>query len=92
MSKSKHLWLSKVKYREKKTTREGSESRLQTPALRRKKQVKQKTALYVQIQVFQCFASSPLVKLSISLSQFVQRFASKYFQVKIVIIFSVGHG
>ena len=32
MSKSKHLWLSKVKYREKKTTREGSESRLQTPA------------------------------------------------------------
>lgn len=59
MSKSKHLWLSKVKYREKKTTREGSESRLQTPALRRKKQVKQKTALYVQIQVFQCLPLVP---------------------------------
>ena len=59
MSKSKHLWLSKVKNREKKTTREGSESRLQTPALRRKKQVKQKTALYVQIQVFQCLPLVP---------------------------------
>ena len=59
MSKSKHLWLSKVKKQKKKTTREGSESRLQTPALRRKKQVKQKTALYVQIQVFQCLPLVP---------------------------------
>ena len=92
MSKSKHLWLSKVKYREKKTTRKGSESRLQTPALRRKKQVKQKNRALCANSSVSVFASSPLVKLSISLSQFVQRFASKYFQVKIVIIFSVGHG
>ena len=76
----------------KKTTREGSESRLQTPALRGKKQVKQKNRALCENSSVSVFASSPLAKLSISLSQFVQRFASKFFQVKIVIIFSVGHG
>lgn len=59
---------------------------------RRKKQVKQKNRALCANSSVSVFASSPLVKLSISLSQFVQRFAGKYFQVKIVIIFYVGHG
>ena len=95
MSKSKHssdFPRSNI-VKKKKTTGEGSESRLQTPALTRKKQVKQKTAFYVQIHVFRYFIlTSPLTKLKISSSNFNQRFASKFCQVKIVIIFSVGHG
>ena len=76
----------------KKTTREGSESLLQTSTLRRKKQVKQENRALCANSRVSVFASSPFAKLCISSSQFLQRFASKFFQVKIVIIFSVGHG
>lgn len=78
--------------RKKKTSREGNESRLQTPALRHNKQVKQKNHALCANSRVSVFASSPFAKLCISSSQFAQRFASKFFQVKIVIIFSVGHG